>query len=285
MFDGISGAQQALKELGVSVTLYDSFEINPHAKWVTQTNFPFTRQLGDICLDHHSVRLPYYDLVIFGSPCTDLSVARKNRQSLAGKSSSLFYRAAEILRQVKPKYFLMENVASMSEESRNEISSILKVQPVEINSRWFTGQNRPRLYWFNWFDLGLPSQAVDFKTKLLSPIDLITGKLHLSGEAEQYMARLVSDGRSHWDFGHHSDTANQHSSCVVANFKKGVPYNVLIDRRMNPKMYRHFHPVECERLQGFPDDYTKILPKTYRFECLGNAFTVPVIKHLLKSII
>lgn len=298
LFDGMSGARQALKNLGVTPTLYCASEINGPAMAIASKNFPEIVQLGNVNDRNFAAIDTQWDLLIFGSPCTDLSVAKKNRQSLAGKSSGLFYRALDILKAVRPKHFLMENVASMSDESRDEISRLLGVKPVEINSRYFTGQNRSRLYWFNWKLLEVPpSQPVYFRDKLLpiQAFDLIKDDIKISEAGLQYMNRVVNGGRNHWDFKHHSDTDEPFSACVVANFKKGVPYNVLLDRRAYhayrpnvPNLWpwaRKFHPIECERLQGFPDDYSDGVAWTHRYEMLGNAFTVPVVQFLLKPII
>jgi site-specific DNA-cytosine methylase len=287
LFDGISGAQVALKNLGVRTDFYLASEINQKAIEVTQKNFPQTIQLGDIT--KLSVKKGEADLIVFGSPCTDLSIAKKNRESLQGKSSGLFYKAVEILNLLKPKHFLMENVASMSQESKDEISKILGVSPVEINSRDFTCQNRSRLYWCNWTIPQVPPTQCTggFREKLL-PISDDLRPLLLTQKGIAYMCNRVKGGRTHWDFGHHSDTDKPYSACIVSNFKKGVPYNVLIDRRMTPQhdnWKRRFHPIECERLQGFPDRYTEGVADTHRYEAIGNSFTVPVIEHILRPII
>lgn len=97
--------------------------------------------------------------------------------------------------------------------------------------------------------------------------------LVLSEKAVEYMNRLVEDGRSHWDFNHHSDIRNKKSAAVVANFFKGVPYNVL----KTNNLIRYFDPIECERLQTFPDNYTEGVSKTQRYKMLGNSWTVDVI--------
>jgi DNA (cytosine-5)-methyltransferase 3A len=293
LFDGISGAQQALYNLGVKPRVYYASEINKHAIKVAKTNFPLTIHLGDVRDVIHNIGTTEIDLVIFGSPCTDLSIGKKNRKSLKGDASSLFYEAVKILKYIKPRYFLMENVASMSQESMDEISNILGVQPIRINSNQFIPQNRDRLYWCNWNVRAWPSLNPDkFESLLLPYADVVP--LRLSEKAYDYMERQVKGGRNHWDFGLHSDTSNKNSACVVSNFKKGVPYNVVIDRRwlvedrvnMSPiNLHRHFHPIECERLQGFPDNYTDGIAKTHRYEAIGNSFTVPVIQHLLRPII
>jgi len=94
------------------------------------------------------------------------------------------------------------------------------------------------------------------------------------------MNRKIKSGRTHWDFGHNSDIKKDKSQAIVANFFKGVPYNVLKDK----DCIRYFHPIECERLQTYPDNYTEGASKTQRYKMLGNSFTVDIIAHILKYI-
>lgn len=300
LFDGMGGARVALHNLGVVPEIYATSEINSHAISVTDNRWGNFLKLGDITkiIDNRNLMRELgshkWDLMIFGSPCTDLSVARKNRESLAGKNSGLFYRAIELWDALRPTHFLMENVASMSAESEQEISEILGEVPYLINSRYFTGQHRERLYWCNWTANDYkPQQPVWFRDKLLPFNELMREKekLSISQAGKEYMLRKTADGRDHYAFGHHSNTDKPYSACVVANFKKGVPYNVLLDYRNHQAgpWIRRFHPVECERLQGFPDRYTEGLgfnrAWTPRYEMIGNSFTVPVIEYLLKPII
>lgn len=130
LFDGISVAQQALKELGVKDVYYYASEIDKYALQITAKNFPNTIQLGDV--KRLGKENPYpkelldgVDLIVFGSPCTDLSIAKKNRQGLKGDASGLFYEAVRIIKDLKPKYFLMENVNSMPKEAKNAITETL----------------------------------------------------------------------------------------------------------------------------------------------------------------
>lgn len=287
LFDGISGAQVALKNLGIKPKLYVASEINSPSIKITQSHFPETIQVGDIKDFYESKRyreFGKFDLIIFGSPCTDLSVARKNRQSLQGKSSGLFYIAQSILADLNPRYYFMENVATMSDESKQEISRLMDTEPVELNSSIFVPQNRRRLYWTN-LPKVKPIQVKYAFTDVLLPLEQLSFlNLELSEAGYAYMDRQVKDGRNHWDFGHHSDSSSLTSSCVVSNFKKGVPYNVLLDKRFKRLMARKFHPLECERLQGLPDSYTKGISDTARYEAIGNCFTIPVIEHFLKNI-
>ncbi len=105
-------------------------------------------------------------------------------------------------------------------------------------------------------------------------------KLVHSQKALDYMNRKVTGGRNHYDFAHHSDIKNNKSSAVVANFFKGVPYNVLIDLGC----IRKFHPIECERLQTIPDNYTEGISDTQRYKAIGNGWTVDVVSHIFSFI-
>jgi site-specific DNA-cytosine methylase len=105
-------------------------------------------------------------------------------------------------------------------------------------------------------------------------------KLEHSAKAIEYMNRKRKDGRTGWDFHHHSDIRNEKSSAVVANFFKGVPYNVFKDWNV----IRKYHPIECERLQTLPDNYTEGVSNTQRYKMIGNGWTIEVIAHILKYI-
>ena len=98
--------------------------------------------------------------------------------------------------------------------------------------------------------------------------------------ALSYMDKQVRGGRNHWDFAHHSDIRNDKSSVIVANFFKGVPYNVFKDWNC----VRKFHPIECERLQTVKDNYTDGVSNTARYKMLGNGWTIEVIAHILSNL-
>jgi site-specific DNA-cytosine methylase len=147
LFDGMSVAQQALKNIGADVEVYYASEIDEYAKAVTQSNHPNTIQLGSVTDIKWGGEV--IDLMIGGSPCQDLSIAKKNREGLKGERSGLFYEYVRIRDEVKPKYFILENVASMPKEAKEQISEILGVQPVMINASLVSAQNRKRLFWIS----------------------------------------------------------------------------------------------------------------------------------------
>jgi DNA-cytosine methyltransferase len=151
LFDGMSCGQIALERLGIKFdginNKYFASEIKLDAIKVTQYNYPNTIQLGDV-KKVNGKELPKIDLLIGGSPCQDLSIANKERLGLKGTKSSLFYEYLRLLKEVKPKYFLLENV-EMPIEDLLIITNELGVQPININSSLVSAQMRNRYYWTN----------------------------------------------------------------------------------------------------------------------------------------
>ena len=146
LFDGMSCGQLALQRAGIQVENYYAAEIDKYAIKVTQANFPNTVQLGDVtAVDPDS--LPDIDLLIGGSPCQGFSFAGK-QLNFDDPRSKLFWEYVRLLKALKPKYFLLENV-KMKKESMDVITDALGVEPIAINSRLFSAQNRPRIYWTN----------------------------------------------------------------------------------------------------------------------------------------
>ena len=145
LFDGLAGARIALDRLDIPCNYYAS-EIDKYAIAIAMKNYPDIIQLGDI-KNIKGKNLPKIDLLIGGSPCQDLSISKKNRQGLKGERSKLFYEYVRLLKELKPKYFLLENVNSMGKENKKIISDILGVDFIMINSALLTAQNRKRCYW------------------------------------------------------------------------------------------------------------------------------------------
>ena len=149
LFDGMSCGQLALKRVGITPTNYFACEIKKHAMRVTQENFPSTMQLGDVnFVTKWTFGTHKIDLLMGGSPCQDFSGANKKRDGIRGQKSSLFWEFVRLKRDLKPKYFFLENVR-MSKENQDIVSDALGVQPIVINSKDVSGQLRHRLYWTN----------------------------------------------------------------------------------------------------------------------------------------
>lgn len=213
--------------------------------------------------------------------------------------------------------FFLENV-NMPAKWEKVLTTAIGVNPIEINSALVSAQNRKRLYWTNIPNITQPEdKEIYLKDVVLSntipvalhnlyggfkekavrvfedksptirtaaggghiPSFVLEDLLH-SEKALEYMDRKVKGGRNHWDFKHHSDIRLPKPSAVVANFFKGVPYNVFKDWNV----IRKFHPIECERLQTLPDSYTEGVSNTQRYKAIGNGWTVDVIAHIFKNI-
>jgi len=149
LFDGMSCGRLALDRAGIPVDAYFASEIDKYAIQVAKANYPDTVHLGDV----RDVMWPEtfegmkIDLLLGGSPCQGFSMAGK-RLNFDDPRSKLFFEYVRILKECKPKYFLLENVR-MKQESQDIISEYLGVQPVAINSNLVSAQNRYRLYWTN----------------------------------------------------------------------------------------------------------------------------------------
>lgn len=142
LFDGISCGRVALLRAKIAVNAYFASEIDKYAIKISEKNYPDIVRLGDIRKIDFSQFIGKIDLIIGGSPCQDLSIAKQNRQGLNGERSGLFWKFVEAIQTIKPKYFLLENVASMSKENLEIISKALGVEPVLINSSLVSAQQR-----------------------------------------------------------------------------------------------------------------------------------------------
>ena len=155
LFDGMSCGQIALDKLGVKVNKYFACEIDKYAMMVTQHNFPDTIQLGDVQFVTKETFGNYrIDLVAGGSPCQGFSFAGK-QLNFEDPRSALFFEFVRLVRELKPKYFLLENV-KMKKQYQDVITEYMGVEPIEINSALVSAQNRRRLYWTNIPNVGQP---------------------------------------------------------------------------------------------------------------------------------
>ena len=161
----------------------------------------------------------------------------------------------------------------MKKQWRDLITKYVGVEPIEINSSLFVGQNRPRLYWTNIEQFNLPADKdILLKDIIQSEVD---NKYFLSEKAVAYMSRL-RNGKPRWDY--HKNELNGKAACLTANMFKGVPYGVI------KELSRRLTPIECERLQGVPDNYTNCVSDTSRYNLLGDGWTVDVIAHIFSSL-
>lgn len=326
LFDGISCAQVALKKLGHEVQYYAS-EIDKYAIEVTQKNHPHTTQLGDVKEINKDFVGGGFDLLIGGSPCQDLSIAKKNRKGLDGERSGLFWEYVRILKEVKPKYFVLENVASMPKEAKEIITKELGVEPIMINAALVSAQTRKRLFWTNIPNVSLPADRGIFLREILE--DKIPENFFVKDKSNTIRTSGRGSGiddKHNWDTirigqigkggqGDRIYSIDGKSVNLSANggergaktglymIQKARGKNKGGLRALNGKTptiscsawehnnhlvedseIRRLTPVECERLQCLPDNYTSGISNTQRYKCLGNAFNVDVVAHILSFI-
>lgn len=347
LFDGISCARVALERVGIPVEDYWACEIDKYAIQISQKNYPNIHQCGDVKeLDY--IANGGIDLLIGGSPCQDLSIAKKNRKGLDGERSGLFWEYVRILKEVKPKYFILENVNSMPKEAKAIITEALGVEPIMINAALVSAQNRKRLFWTNipnvtlpedrgillkdileenvdekyhiskdtkskWIEKGL---SKDGKAKAMSASQwkgigndgttlVRIGQIGKGGQGDRiYSPEGKSVGLSALGGGRGAKTglyAVGVASRTYPRIPNGEPRTKQIEMRKDEKansmtsvqgdsmvmtntQIRKLTPIECERLQGLPDNYTEGVSNTQRYKALGNAFNVDVVAHILSFI-
>ena len=148
LFDGMSCGQQALNRLGIKYDNYYASELDKYAIQVTQKNFPDTIQLGDVCGVVAKDLPKDIDLLLAGSPCQGFSFAGK-QLAFDDPRSALFFEFIRLLRELKPKYFLLENVRMKKEYLDVITEQVGGIEPILINSALVSAQNRQRYYWTN----------------------------------------------------------------------------------------------------------------------------------------
>jgi DNA-cytosine methyltransferase len=170
LFSGIGGFELGIERVCPDSECVGYSEIDRFAIQCYSSHFPAHRNCGDITqIDITS--LPDFDLLVGGSPCQDLSIAKKNRQGLDGERSKLFFKYLEILKVKRPKWFILENVNSMTKENKQIITDLIKeiypdVRMTMINAALVSAQSRKRCFWTN-FDVSQPEDRNIFLKDIL----------------------------------------------------------------------------------------------------------------------
>ena len=316
LFDGMSCGQIALKKLGIPVKNYFASEIDKFAIKVAKANFPDMVHLGDVqnvktsgqhLLDEfdcgHKI-----DLLIGGSPCQGFSFAGK-QLNFDDPRSQLFFEYIRLLKALKPKYFMLENV-KMSKQSQQFITDYLGVEPVEINSNLVSAQNRRRLYWTNIPVDGVPEDKGIVLADILENGYTDRDKSYCL-DASYYKGGGASNVRLYFEksrrqivFGSGMNVIGTIAQPKILQRARGFNKGGLkaLDGKTptistsawehnnhltldEGTTWRKLSPVECERLQTVPDGYTDHVSNTQRYKMLGNGWTVDVVKHLFKGLV
>ena len=328
LFDGISVARQAFHNADIPINKYYCCEIDKYAIQVSKKNWSDNIHLGNV-IDFSNTSLDI-DFLIGGSPCQDLSIAKKNRKGLDGERSRLFWEYVRIKDLIKPKYFMLENVASMSKKDKDIITEAMGVEPVMFNASLVSAQCRKRLFWTN-INFDLPEDRGILLKNILQEdgmVDDINGKLpalnvicnskindtskfkqigHIGKLNQKYKVGNTHGGQANrvYSVEAKSPTINQSSALIKVgniNNSNSQGYQVYSVEGKSVSLcanggglgaqtglydinnIRKLTPIECERLQSLPDNYTDCVSNTQRYKCLGNAFNCKVIEHILLHI-
>lgn len=277
LFDGISCGQIALNRAGVKYNNYFASEIEKESIKVTQHNYSNTIQLGDVNNIKGS-ELPKISLLIGGSPCQSFSPAIASNTGFDGKSK-LFFEFIRLMKEVQPKYFLLENV-EMKKEWEKVITDLMGVEPIAINSERFSAQSRPRLYWTNIpFERILPNNKQVLQDILQNEVDekyFYSKDYTFHGYDKVVCATLNIKGH---DILKRVNSPNHKCQTLTAVCGGNQQKKVLLNNRV-----RKLTPLEYERLQTVPDNYTNIVSDGARYKSLGNGWTVDVIAHIFSGL-
>lgn len=289
LFDGISCGMVALERAGIPVERYVAYEIDKYAIEVSKKNYPQIEHCGDVTTaDFKQYR--GFDLLIGGSPCTNWSCA-KNHTAKAkkekfinqGEGWLMFKQYKRALKEAQPKYFLYENNYGISKNIIESISMELGVEPIMIDSALVSAQRRKRLYWTNIKGVTLPND----KNILIK--DIIVNDASLIKHFDNRIRNTIIRCKNYLKYdlsgkGYYSQNDRMYfldgKAPTVARCRAETKFNVWL----GGDIYKKTCPLEAERLQTLPDNYTDGIPKTKRFEVIGNGWTVDVIAHIFKQL-
>lgn len=303
LFDGISCTRVALERANIPIEAYYASEIDKYAMQISAKNYPDIIQVGSVAgLD--TTQFKDIGLLIGGSPCQDLSIAKKDRKGLAGDRSGLFWKYVRILKEVKPKYFILENVNSMPKEAKQVITEALGVEPIMIDAALVSAQRRKRLFWTNIPNIIQPKDrnivlkdvlGKEVEEKYFTTMDF-TKRFDYTIHEAPYIKKAQSLRATDYKGTHNCIRIGQigkggQGDRIYSIEGKSIALAALAGGRgAKTGLYkdgikiRRLTPLECERLQSLPDFFTDGVSNTQRYKMLGNAFNVDVVAHILSFI-
>jgi len=279
LFDGGSMGQVAINEVGIKVDNYYASEIDSNAIKITMDNFPQTTQIGDVRKVRYHDGILYtengdfnvgkVDLLQGGSPCQTVSLANGGGNDLNSGKSNLFWEYMRLLKEINPTYFLLENVP-MSEANKKMITDAVGFEPIIINSRLVSIQNRKRLYWTNIKNVGQPEDK---------------GLLLRDFYCKEYDESLVLKGKGLNKLDRPRNRAidiNSDKCPTIMKSQEKKPTDSIVFKQNN--IYRYPTRRECELMQNLPENYTKAINYRVATGVIGNGWTVGAIKHIYKNL-
>ena len=336
LFDGIACGRVALERANIQVDNYYASEIENASIAIAKKNFSIIIEIGDVTKVHYqqgqlytengTFSVGHIDLLIGGSPCTDFSSIGYAKGMKSGQTeilsleqymklklqrvrfdgqSYLFWEYVRLLEEVRPDYFLLENV-QMAKKWQQVIDVAIGIKPVLINSSLVSAQNRPRLYWTNIPNV-IPSK--DKRIVLEDILDEMASTDDVSHclTVQRSFPRLMKKyGYIPVKFNAYNATQIKDKACALSrgsmvtsscatllfvkdkcgkHYVKGGVLNGIYPTKLSDGRYnlRRLNLREMERLQTLPDDYTNVenVGVQKRSCAIGNGWTVDVITHIL----
>lgn len=288
MCGGVETGLYALQQLGIPVKEYHTYEILPEAIAVSQYHFPFVVHHGDLYKADFE-QFKGFDLLLCGSCCQSLSKCRieskEVNNGLDGKSG-IFFKAAECLRVIQPKYFMFENVIPSSDKDLHKMTEFIGVEPILIDSGIFCAQNRERYYWTN-IPLGELPEASPLVLK-----DIMENDVNEKYFYDKDFEILDMNKRVCAELKVNSMEMNRRiynpefKCCTLTCINGGYHHKKVLDNGRPRKLTE----VEYERLQGLPDNFTNVeingkkISSTKRYSLMGNGWNEPTVEWILSGL-
>ena len=325
LFSGIGGFHLGFEIAGYKVKSYFS-EVDKHAIAVYKHKFKDAEYVGSVT-DVRGADLPSIDLITFGSPCQDFSTSGK-RKGMGGKRSSLILEAIRLIGECRPRVFVWENVkGTFSSNNGEDFAAILqaftniggyRLEWQLLNTSWFLPQNRERIYlvgystntkrnWRGVFPIGEADFNIDEKvgnkagkttSEQTAIARTISSRIHKMGNDDTYI-KVKSATKAGYEVAKEGDSinlSNPNSETPRGRVGKGKAQTLETScnqAAVQDYRIRRLTPIECERLQGFPDNHTeygnydgevKKMSNTQRYKQCGNAVTVDVVQAIAEKI-
>jgi len=300
LFSGIGGFDLALQRNGHKIV--GACEIDRHARQVYEEHFPGIRIWED-ATKIKPEELPNFELLCAGFPCQAFSLAGK-RLGFEESRGTLFYEIARIAKQKRPRIILLENVKGLLyHDDGRTLTTIIQtfyelgydIEWQVINSEYWVPQNRERIFLIGHLR-DKPSRKIFPLTEVCELNDI--AQREAQAERKRFRGEVVGAIDANYAKGGGSrtmlaipvlcvnrDNRRQNGRRFKTNGEPSFTITTQ-DRHgvYDGKNIRSLTPKECERLQGFPDDWTSKLSDTQRYKCLGNAVTVPVIEYIASKL-
>ena len=317
LFSGMGGFSLGLQKVfNIEKTYYS--EIDKYAKQVYNYNFKNSEYVGSV-KDVRGQDLSKVDIITFGSPCQDFSLAGK-RKGMEGDRSSLITEAIRLITECRPRFFIWENVkGTFSSNSGEDFAAILqaftniggyRLEWQLLNTKWFLPQNRERIYLVGYIGEGSRGQIFPIRENNKKVNELqrqqtntccLTTRYGADGNGSYIIEReldaqikvksATTKGFETASPGDSINYSNPNSETRRGRVGKGVAQTLdtACNQAVIENKIRRLTPIECERLQGFPDNWSKYgddgeISDTQRYKMCGNAVTVDVVEAVARQI-